>query len=733
MLVLGLLIAQVAQAQRLQVTNENGDPIIGANLKVTTFSQTPQVFWTTSDELGVAPIPLTSLQKIVIFCHIDGYKPFNDTIDFSGELALIKLIEYKHTLSEQIITAQYGAIAREKSVYNFRVIDQNFLQTSGAVTLKDALANLTNIRIQQDAAIGASALSLQGLGGQNVKILMDGVPVIGRLDGNIDLSQISIQNIERIEIIEGPMAVNYGSDALGGVINLITKKNTSEKPRFNANFYAETIGQFNQDFRFSARIKRKNKITATSGRNFFQGWNPAKTGDTRAFLWKPKEQYNAGLQYERTFGKWNVLFNNTFFYEKLLNRDSIRGLPYKAYALDQLYITSRYNNSLYINNSIENGRSIDLIFSHAYYGRRKQTFVKDLVALSERPSQDPTLQDTVIFRQFVARGVYTMNKAGKKINYQLGYDNALDFGVGGRVGAQTRKIGDFALFASGEYRPFRRLTLRPGLRASYNTKYNTPIIPSLHIKYDITEQIALRLSYGAGFRAPGLKELYLYFVDANHNIRGNENLKPETSHNLAAHLSRRRIYGQTLLTLEAGGFYNFIRNLIQLSQVEKNVGLYSYVNIGTYESTGGQATVKISREMITIQSTFALIGRKSKFSSGETPFLFSPEVSANIFYNFSKLNLKLALFYKYNGRLNGYKIDENERIFPTFIAAYQLLDASLTKGFWKNKIECVVGSKNLFNVINVNAFQPAGVHSGGASSAAVSVGRTFFCVLRFNF
>ena len=59
---------------------------------------------------------------------------------------------------------------------------------------------------------------------ENVKIMVDGIPIIGRLDGNIDLGQINLDNIERVEIIEGPMSVSYGSDALGGVINLITKK-----------------------------------------------------------------------------------------------------------------------------------------------------------------------------------------------------------------------------------------------------------------------------------------------------------------------------------------------------------------------------------------------------------------------------------------------------------------------------------------------------------------------------
>ena len=68
-------------------------------------------------------------------------------------------------------------------------------------------------------------MSVQGLSGENVKILIDGVPVVGRLNGNVDLSQINLTNIERVEIVEGPLSVNYGTNALAGTINLITKKN----------------------------------------------------------------------------------------------------------------------------------------------------------------------------------------------------------------------------------------------------------------------------------------------------------------------------------------------------------------------------------------------------------------------------------------------------------------------------------------------------------------------------
>ena len=105
------------------------------------------------------------------------------------------------------------------------------LLTSG---LYQNLANIIekelNIKLSEDNLLGSS-LSIQGVSGQNVKILIDNIPVIGRLNGNIDISQISLNNIEKIEIVEGPLSTVYGTDALAGTINLITKKNSDEKKK----------------------------------------------------------------------------------------------------------------------------------------------------------------------------------------------------------------------------------------------------------------------------------------------------------------------------------------------------------------------------------------------------------------------------------------------------------------------------------------------------------------------
>ena len=123
-----------------------------------------------------------------------------------------------------------------------------------ANNLKDLLEKQLNMSVTVDNILGSS-VSIQGISGQNVKILIDGVPVIGRLNGNIDLTQINLNNIERVEIIEGPLSVDYGTDALAGTINLITDKQLNDGFSSTYNLYYETVGQYNFDF--TLNFKRK--------------------------------------------------------------------------------------------------------------------------------------------------------------------------------------------------------------------------------------------------------------------------------------------------------------------------------------------------------------------------------------------------------------------------------------------------------------------------------------------
>src|SRR5690606_24326332 len=137
-----------------------------------------------------------------------------------------------------------------------------------------------------------------------------GVPMVGRsgVNNEIDLNQINIEDIQRVEIVEGPMAVNYGSDALAGVINIISKKNIDGKFNLNLALHDETVGKEHSFFSEGIHAPSiqvgykpaKHWYSQLSSRiNRFGGWQGEKEGRRKA--WYPKTQYffNGLLRYEK--------------------------------------------------------------------------------------------------------------------------------------------------------------------------------------------------------------------------------------------------------------------------------------------------------------------------------------------------------------------------------------------------------------------------------------------------
>jgi outer membrane receptor for ferrienterochelin and colicins len=137
-------------------------------------------------------------------------------------------IVLKKDLLEVVITGQLSETLAQDAIHKIRIIGEKELNSGLFLDVASVLSKELNIRVSEDNVLGSS-ISIQGMSGQNVKILIDDIPVIGRLNGSIDLSQISLSNVERIEIVEGPLSTVYGTDALAGTINIITKEQTESK------------------------------------------------------------------------------------------------------------------------------------------------------------------------------------------------------------------------------------------------------------------------------------------------------------------------------------------------------------------------------------------------------------------------------------------------------------------------------------------------------------------------
>lgn len=156
-------------------------------------------------------------------CHKKQIE-INIVEDSENHIPDISVIENKVNLDEIVVTGQFSPQSVRNSVYKVKVINQTQIEAKGATTIQSILNTEVGIRMSNDMALGETDFEFMGMSGNNVKVLIDGVPMLDRLDKKQSLSQIDINQVERIEIIEGPMSVIYGSDALAGVINIITKK-----------------------------------------------------------------------------------------------------------------------------------------------------------------------------------------------------------------------------------------------------------------------------------------------------------------------------------------------------------------------------------------------------------------------------------------------------------------------------------------------------------------------------
>lgn len=736
----------LAEAQTITVlSQEDNTPIPFAHVIVKPINGNAKEQVLLTDDKGKAKIePLSMRQQMAVMISFIGYEKLRDTTYIDADKTYYLKPE-NQTLNQVVVTGQYAPNSPEKAVHKIRIIDEKKIESMAAVTLRDVLTNEMNIRLSQDNILGTS-MSLQGVSGENVKILIDGVPMIGRQNGNIDLSQINLNNIERIEIIEGPMSVSYGTNALAGTINLITKKQQKKTVDVGVNSYYESIGNYNLTGRVGFQ-KGKNMLSISGGRNFFDGWKDgeefspfnfeAQAADSNRFdAWKPKVQYFVEAQYLYRFDKLTLNYKGSYFKEKITNRGLPRA-PFGETAFDDYYNTWRIDNALYLNDEVAKDKNINVLVAYNDYKRIKNTYYKDLTTLQQILSESPDDQDTSKFTLFNSRGTYSTSKKAAKINYEAGYDVNIESAYGQRIEDTLQNIGDYAVFGSMEYMPVKSLTIRPGLRYAYNTAYTSPFIPSLNVKFvpsdkKVNSTGAFRFSYARGFRAPSLKELYFYFVDINHNIKGNKDLKAEYSHNFSLAYSHTWIKGTKLYKVEGSGFYNDIKNMITLAQT---VGTeYSYANLGKYKTTGINLSGEMAIEHLKVSVGGSYVGRYNTLSETEDvdAFSFTPEVRSNILYEVKQIDMTVALFYKWTGKLPSFMIDANDNISQTFMDAYHTADLTITKLFWKKRINLGIGSKNLFNVKNVNSVAAGGVHSSGSGSVPVAMGRTYFVSLAFN-
>ncbi|MBN2348324.1 MAG: TonB-dependent receptor plug domain-containing protein [Bacteroidales bacterium] len=683
-----------------------------------------------SDEKGT----VTSLAagKYLLSVSCLGYQIHTDTLLLTPNL-IINLEPSYFALDQVVVTGTIKPRMADNSIYKINVYNRNEIKNKAAGNLTELVSKEPNIQISRNGVLGSS-MSINGLSGEHIKILINGVPVAGRQNGIIDLNHLNLNNVDHIETIEGPMSVIYGSNAMAGTINIITREFLAEKYVASVQANYESVGIYRLNGNAAFR-KNNHSFSLNLARNFSSGFGLNDT--SRYKIWKPTLQYDAGFNYAYQNNKSRLSIKTQYLNEELHDNDSLRSEFLYEEALDKYYYTHRLNSTAEYQVNFNKTLSLQVTGGHSFYQRKKITYLNDLVNLVKTRLNDPDEQDTTTIGLISQRSIVAFNPV-KSIETQAGYDITYESGNGKRIQGE-QNIGDYALFFTTILKPFNNLDIQPGLRLIHNSKYEAPVVYSLNTKWNIAD-FRFRFSYGKGFRTPTLKELYLEFVDGwAHNVFGNENLKAETAQNLNFNAGYAKTFTSSSVEFELGIFYNKMKNKIDFLYDANDPTWAQYFNIdfGNYINKGINAQIQYKfHPWLTLKIGTATLGN-SKLDNLST-FTYSTNFSSSVLYTNAKYGFGVNLFYKYNDDYRIYNGETNVEgeiveINESYIDGYHDMDFIINYSILHSTLNISSGIKNIFNNTLIYSSGSGAVHGGSGNSTPVGWGRTFFVQLSYNF
>ena len=697
-------------------------------------------------------------QTALILSCIGGFAQTNDTIPTAkGE-----------KLEEIVISGQYNPQSIDKSVYNVTVLNRARIENLGAVTLADALNQVMNISILPNAKTGKSSVKMFGLDAQYFTILIDNVPVINDegFGNNTDLTQINLDDIEQIEIVEGAMGVDYGANAITGIINIITKKSNRDSWNIKAFVQEETVGK-----EYNWKNKGKHIQGLTLGHNItdniyasisythsdFRGWYDQRKGmnyygneDKRGHEWLPKNQNDVKAFVNYHKGSYRVFYKFEYFDERLKNYGHSIDLNENPIfetsdpiAFDRIINTKRWSNVL--NTS---GRAGDLLFFDLSFSYQKQEKISD--AYRYRIKYDEKFDYSSIKNEsrevWFSRGTFSDFVKWDKAKFQLGYEVTSNKGYSSMVDEfnevpQKKELTSYDFYASSEVALTPKLMVRPGYRIMNSNTFSTQHAFSLVAKYAFPNSLEVRATLGSSPRLPNYEELYTYFVDTNHDLQGNPDLTPEKGTSFFVNLKKSFDINEDIqVTSNLTGRYLSVEDKIDLIEISSAEGLkFKYFNIDRFRSIGLTFLNQVSLRNVSFGVGFTMSGAAQKMFDAPKAvdkFLYTPEVTANISYALPDTDTSFALYYKFNGEENRYKMESD--IFGSYFIkgkqeSYSWLDFSIKQSFLDRKLIATLGVRNIFDVTYLKSnLESAAAHDVDASVIPISYGRSFFFKLQYN-
>ena len=509
------------------------------------------------------------------------------TLNFRLSPKVIRLDEMVFTGTRTLELFKNVPVATE-------LVRREEIERCAAVTAADALQSEIGLDVQED--FSGQGVTLQGVDPDKVLILVDGNRVIGRVNGSIDLDQISAAGIKQIEVVKGAASTLYGSEAIGGVINIITEPAVAPLTvslEFDGGGYLPNTSRSNQlGFRSSngggsANLGLKRGRTGARGsfgfhHNGLIDIDPT-TNHTEGV--DASDRFNGDLRLDYDLkGPADLIFTaHNMEEQKKWVEDA--GLESVSVSYDDRE-TNRSSNAsaeLVCNTTTANRYSVKLYFTDNHHDWSKRSRPYGRVIDFSRGDESYGELSLLLTHRLNPEHLLTLGCDG----FSWSITARSEMGKIPSVYSSDLNAGD--AYLQDEWQPSPRWTLLPGVRWERHKVYGDHWSPRLSAMWVPWDEIKLRASAGFGYRAPSAKELYFTFnhLSAGYVVYGNPDLKPEESENYSISIEHsHRNSAVARLTF----FYNDLRNLIDFDSLSASdqyyTGIYRYGNIASAWTSG---------------------------------------------------------------------------------------------------------------------------------------------------
>lgn len=469
----------------------------------------------------------------------------------------------QYELNPIVITATKTEKTVEESPIPVSLISKKEIDQSGSYKLSEILAEQTGLNISYFLGAG---VQIQGLDPDYALILVDGEPLIGRNGGTIDLSRVSLGNVKQIEIVKGPSSSLYGSEALSGVINIITDKPT----RSLLTDIKARYGTFNTiDLNGNVEYRKNNlglflfaNYNHSNGYDLFPESISKTAPEYNDYTFNPVIKYdiNKDLSLE---------LNSRFFIEKMTNVTSTLGGVAPVYLDDKVDLTD-INNTFSINYNITGNTKLKTKLYNSFYN------YKDVLTYQSDGSLffEDKFEQTYSKGEIMLEGNYFRNNISV-----IGGGIILDKVTADRIYGGSKSANNKFFYLQNEYLPFENLNITAGVRFDAHSDYASRVSPKLALLYTPIDILSLKGSFGTGFKAPTFQQLYLDFTNpqVGYSVFGTTGFR-ESLQRLVQNGEIAEIYINpgtvTQIKPENSQAYNFNFTLNPFKQIKADVNLF---------------------------------------------------------------------------------------------------------------------------------------------------------------